>query len=359
MRFSLPIVASMLLNAAIVAEQSMAATGDVQQTSVENAGHAIPRKPVISGQWQTLICKDQIDNPDIQCGQIVDHCFFQDKGGTWQAWVQIRDTAIGRVFTRWEQKKDFTTTPWTYQGVCWKAAQSASESVGTPKGRHVIQAPYVLRDAEDFLMVYGGGPVDAQDKTRQVCLARSSDGVLFRREKNGEGQSRIAVGPRHAADAHLIKHGVEYYLYIGAQYFEAQGAKSAVTLRQSRDLRNWSDFRVVHAGGISGTHTHSSQSLFVLFLDGYFYLFKMGWSSDNRTAVYRSADPEDFGDGDDKLVAVLRASAAEVIRDQSRWYLSSLIVEDGSYSGVKVAPLEWLQDAGPHHGSLEPQELKP
>lgn len=319
----------------------------------------VPRKPVISGRWRTLVSKAQIDKPDIRCGQIVDHCFFRDAGGTWQAWVQIRDTAMGRVFTRWEQKNDFTGTPWTYHGVCWEADQSAGESVGTQRSGHVIQAPYVFRDAEEFLLVYGGGPVDAQDTTRQVCLARSSDGISFRREKNGEGYSRIAVGPRHAADAHLLKHNGEYYLYVGAQYFAARGANSAVTLRRSRNLRKWTDFRVVHAGGTSGTHTHSSQSPFVLFLDGYFYLFKMGWSSDKRTAVYRSADPEDFGHGDDKLVAVLSASAAEVIHDQSRWYLSSLIVEDRSYAGVKIAPLEWIEDTGPQHGSPEPQELNP
>jgi hypothetical protein len=41
------------------------------------------------------------------------------------------------------------------------------------------------------------------------------------------------------------------------------------------------------------------------------------------------------------------------------WYLSSLIVEDGSYAGVKIAPLEWIEDAGPQHESPEPQELKP
>ena len=359
MNLCLTLVANVLLNAAVAAEPSVAVTVHVPQTSMENAARAVPRKPVISGRWRTLVSKDQIDSPDIRCGQIVDHCFFRDASGTWQAWVQIRDTAMGRVFTRWEQKNDFTSTPWTYHGVCWEADQSVGESVGTPKGSHVIQAPYVFRDAKEFLLVYGGGPVDAQDTTRQVCLARSSDGVSFRRERNGEGYSRIAVGPRHAADAHLLQHGGEYYLYVGAQYFAARGAQSAVTLRRSRDLRNWSDFRVVHAGGISGTHTHSSQSQFVLFLDGYFYLFKMGWSSDNRTAVYRSADLEDFGHGDDKLVAVLRASAAEVIHDQSRWYLSSLIVEDRSYAGVKVAPLEWIEDAAPQHESPEPQELKP
>ena len=34
-------------------------------------------------------------------------------------------------------------------------------------------------------------------------------------------------------------------------------------------------------------------------------------------------------------------------------------MEDRSYAGVKVAPLEWIEDAGPQHGSPEPQELKP
>jgi hypothetical protein len=302
----------------------------------------IPKKPFVYGDWETILDKHQIASQNISCGQVVDHCFFQDQTGTWQAWVQIRDTEIGRVFTRWEQSNSFHSAPWTPRGICWKADHPAGESVGTSPHEDVIQAPYVLRDGAQYLLVYGGGPIEPGDETRQVCLGRSSDGISFVRERNADGFSRIAIGPHHAADAFLLKHNDEYLLYVGTQHFTVGNAQSAVMIRKSRNLRDWSEPRVVHYGGTCGTHTHSSQSIFVCFLDGYFYLFKMGWSSDERTAVYRSTDPEHFGLGDDALIAVLNASAAEIINSNGQWYLSSLIIPD--YSGVKVAPLKWVED---------------
>jgi len=301
-----------------------------------------PKKPVISGEWQVLLTKDQLPSRHINCGQVVDHCFFRDPTGTWQAWVQVRETEAGRVFTRWEQEGAFHDTPWTPCGVCWQADHRVGESVGTPLSEDVIQAPYVLRDGSDYILVYGGGPVEPSDKTRQVCMARSMDGVSFTRERNANGFSRIAVGPRHSTDAFLLKNAGEYYLYVGTSHFETDGARAAVTLRRSRDLHNWSEPKVVHAGGTCGTHTHSSQSVFVCSLDGYFYLFKMGWSGDERTAAYRSFEPEDFGRGDQKLVAVLEVSAPEIVNSDDQWYISGLILPD--YSGIKIATLEWIED---------------
>ena len=186
------------------------------------------------------------------------------------------------------------------------------------------------------------GPVDKEDDTRQVCLAESTDGVLFKRLVDNNGFSRIASGPRHAADAFLLKYGGEYLLYAGTQYLQVDGAQAGVVLRRSADFKNWSEPVVVHAGGTCGIHTHSSQSIFVVYRDGYFYLFKMGWSGDMRTAVYRSDNPGDFGEGDELLVTVLEASAAEVIEVENQWYISSLMIPD--YSGVKVAPIEWFED---------------
>jgi len=292
-----------------------------------------------------LLTKDQMSSPDLECGQVVDHCLFPSRTGTWQAWVQIRDTGMGRVFTRWEQRGAFPNAPWTFRGVCWQADHDVGESIGTSPDKDVIQAPYVLKDGAEYLLVYGGGPVDAKDTVRQVCLARSADGIAFARERDDVGHSRIVSGPGHAADAFLLKHSGEYYLYIGASYFETHGAKAAATVQRSMDLHNWSAAKVVHAGGTCGTHTHSSQSLFVCSLEGYFYLFKMGWSADNQTAVYRSNDPEDFGSGDEKLTTVLSASACEIINCEDEWYLSSLTIP--SYSGLKIAPMKWIEDVEP------------
>jgi hypothetical protein len=302
-----------------------------------------PKKPEICGEWHVIISKDQIADSKINCGQIVDHCFFPDSLGIWQAWVQIRDTKKGRIFTRWELNGDSIYNQWIYHGVCWEADQSAGESIGTSIDKNVIQAPYVLQDKDKYLLVYSGGPIDSSDHIRQICLAFSTDGINFVRNRNSKNFSRIAVGPNHSADAHLVKYNGEYLLYIGAQNFENKDSKAAVTLRKSKNLTSWSKYNVVHSGGISGNHSHSSQSPFILFLDGFFYLFVQGWSGANRTAVYRSSSPEYFGRKDEKLITVLNASAAEIFYYKNKWYISSLIVEDGSYSGVKIAPIKWKE----------------
>jgi hypothetical protein len=304
---------------------------------------SIERVPAVAGEWRQIIHFDHLKSPEMPCGSVVDHCFFKASTGRWQAWVQVRDTPQGRVFTRWEFDGDaepFGGASWTPHGICWRADHTAGESVGTRPEADVIQAPYVLHEGDCYRLVYGGGPVDEADEHRQVCLAESSDGIHFNRRLDADGLSRMVVGPRHAADAFLLRHGGEYWLYIGCSFYSAKGAQAAVTLRRSTDLLHWSSPQVVHAGGVCGRHTHSSQSAFVVFLDGYFYLFVMGWSNELRTAVYRSSDPEDFGREDDLLVAVLPASATEIIRDGDRWFLSSLVIP--GYSGVRVAPLEWV-----------------
>jgi hypothetical protein len=308
--------------------------------------HPIPLTPRMAGPYKRIIDMAAIDDPVIKTAakpQVVDHCFFRAANGTWQAWVQIRDTTLGRVFTRWEQAGRFTDATWEYKGVCWTADKNAGESVGTPAAANVIQAPYVFAERDRYLLLYGGGPVDPQDTTRQICMAESRDGILFERRQDELGRSRITVGPRHCADAFLLKHGAEYYLYTCCAYYDVGGAQSALTVRRSSDLTRWSEPAVAHAGGTCGTHTHSSQSEYVIFRDGYFYLFVMGWSNEMKTAVYRSTDPTDFGKGDDNLATVLPASAAEVVQDGENGYISSLIVP--GYDGVQVAPIEWREEA--------------
>ena len=98
-----------------------------------------------------------MSSPDLECGQVVDHCFFLDREGIWQAWVQIRDTQMGRVFTRWEQKGNFLGNSWEFCEVCWQADHEAGESIGTMSDKDVIQAPYVMVDGSKYLLVYGGG----------------------------------------------------------------------------------------------------------------------------------------------------------------------------------------------------------
>jgi hypothetical protein len=88
----------------------------------------------------------------------------------------------------------------------------------------------------------------------------------------------------------------------------------------------------------------------VVFLDGYYYLFKMAGSDEYRTAVYRSKNPRSFGDDDEQLVTVLKSSASEIIQTDNRFYMSSLIP---GYQGVRVARLRW--DLSPGESDARPE----
>jgi hypothetical protein len=306
------------------------------------AEHKRLEKPDITGQsWQVAYLLHLDGLPQTGREQMVDHAFFQASDGKWRLWSQIRDTARGRVFLEWiggetfESRRSF----WTPNGICFCADKTAGESCFTGVHNDIIQAPHVLRDGDGYYLVYGGGPVDAEDTTRQICMAVSRDGVHFQRVANAQGQSRIAVGPGHCADNCLLKHRGTYYLFSGCSYFPNNGVESGVVVRTSPMLKNggrWSDYTVVQSGGICGDYTHASQSVSVIHHEGMFYLFKMGWSDQFLTAVYASDNPFDFGVGDEKLISVLPVSAAEVIREGEHLYITTL---QKNLDGISVSRL--------------------
>ena len=279
--------------------------------------HARPDVPVLAGPWQTLCTKDQIPCPDIRQGQVVDHCFYRDAAGKWQAWVQFRGTKSGRVFTRWEQAGALTDTSWSYRGVHWRGDPGAGEI------ETVIQAPHVYHEDGRYWAFYGGGG--------QICMARSDDGVHFTRHRDPDGLSRLFADlrdttPRGIRDPFAVKFGERYHLYYTSE--------SHVLLRTAADLdqARWSQPRVV------AVEQNRTQCPFVVRRNGWYYLFMMGWSSEFRTHVLASRDPADFGKGLAREVAVLPVSAAEIIPVAGQDYVSSL---QPDYAGIRIAPLRW------------------
>ena len=294
----------------------------------------VPRTPSIDGPWRQVAYSPTLPEIDSEPGQVVDHCFFKAKSGKWQLWTQIRGTAIGRLFYRWQGGTDFEKPDWEPKGICWRANREHGESFGTGK-QEFIHAPFVLDEDGKYVIYYGGGPSSDPDHC-QMNVATSSDGIQFTRNGNPNGQSQIFTGPGWARDPMVLRVGGQYLQY----YCGDERGEGVIALRTSSAPigRPWREYRVVSRGGVLGTGRSSQQCPFVVHLDGYFYLFKMAGSNEYRTAVYRSEDPHDFGAGDDQLVAVLKTSASEVIRAGNRYYISSLIP---GYKGVRVARLGW------------------
>ena len=116
---------------------------------------------------------------------------------------------------------------------------------------------------------------------------------------------------------------------------------SRVYARTSKDLINWSDYREVGWGGFAaGDRPANSECPFVVFVDGYYYLFRTSeYRPPARTHIYRSEDPFDFGRGNDsKLVTTLRLAAPEVVKLGEQYYIST--VEDLK-GGVQLVKLKW------------------
>lgn len=293
----------------------------------------IPRKPLIDGSWWQVAHNPELPEIGSKAGQVVDHCFFKAANGKWQLWTQIRGTTIGRLFYRWEGGTDFEQADWTPKGICWRASREHGES--NKPGEEFIHAPHVFIENDKYWLYYGGG--HSSDPAHcQMNVATSTDGIHFTRHRSSDGSSQLFTGPGWARDPMVIKLGAEYFLY----YCGDERGAGVISLRRSTQPIGapWSDYEVVSQGGVLGTGKEAQQCPFVVYLDGYYYLFKMAGSSEYRTVVYRSENPRFFGTDDQQLVAVLKSSASEIIRIKDQFYISSLIP---GHKGVRVARLNW------------------
>ncbi|MEA1951165.1 MAG: hypothetical protein U9N87_07260, partial [Planctomycetota bacterium] len=293
--------------------------------------------PVIELPWRRVAHNPELPEIGTKPGAVVDHCFFEAADGHWELWTQIRGTAKGRLFFRWEGTKQFDRADWTPRRICWRADPKYGESIGTAKDNDMIQAPFVYSENGKYTVYYGGGP-RGDGPGHQICTATSDDGIKFVRTKDAQGRSRVFAGPGRSRDAMILKIGDRYFCY----YCADENGKGVIALRTTKDLASgkWSDYSVASRGGILGTHNCSQQCPFVVYRHGWYYLFKMAYSNEYRTAVYASKDPAFFGHEDDSLVAMLPASAAEIIRVGEQDYISSLIP---GYGGVRIARLNWAQ----------------
>lgn len=292
-----------------------------------------PLIPRLEGDpWQVAGDPDlgELTHPD---QQPVDFGVWQAADGSWQLWSCIRGTrAPGktRLFHRWEGAK-LTDPHWRPMGI----AMQADPSLGEPPGG--LQAPYVLRHDGGFLMFYGDWV--------NIRLARSRDGKRFERWPV-EGASRTGLfseGPEaNTRDAMAIRIGDVWYCYYTA-HPDNQGA---VYCRTSTNLADWSESTIVSRGGRGGDGFNSAECPFVVWRDGYFYLFRTQHYGQNAaTHVYRSKDPLDFGVFDDsKWVATLPVAAPEIITHEGQEYIAYLLP---SLKGIQISRLVWEAEESP------------
>lgn len=290
------------------------------------AARPIARRPVIASDWWRVCEMPNLGNlrgPDAKRQHIVDHSFIRAPSGHWQLWACIRGTSAGRVIYGWEGETP-ERGPWKPRGVQLRARAEFGEHA---EPEEAIGAPFFAEFDGTFYCFY---------HSNGIHVLTSSDGENYERRLDAQHQSLLyADGGR---DVMMLRMGGRYFSYSTVSTVTQDGWKRGfVILRTSPDLRHWSDYTIVSEGGLAGNGPVSSESPFVVAMDGFFYLFR-ATSTDFKTYVYRSTNPYHFGIGDDaKLISVLPIKAPELFHHESQWYISDL----ADFQGIKLARLTW------------------
>lgn len=182
-------------------------------------------------------------------------------------------------------------------------------------------APYIVRRASKFWMIYGPSPMRAAVSTDlQKWIPK---GTLFH---DSQG----------ARDPNL--------LLWQNRYIMTYCAMDQIRARTSEDLMRWSEPRTI----LTMPQDIAPESPSLIRYNETFYLFVCGWDGiwdkktvqgayQHRTYVFQSDDPFQF-DGDNALTT-LEAHAPEIFQDrEGNWYISSV---EWPERGMSIAKLAW------------------
>ncbi len=281
--------------------------------------------PKIVGDWWTIATNPDLGEFSKAGQQPMDFSIWQAADGSWQLGACVRGTACGgegRLLWRW-QSDSLRNEHWASAGLLLQADTEVGETLGG------LQAPYVLREAGKYHMVYGDWV--------NICYATSTDGKDFLRVLQPDGRCALfSEGcSNNTRDPMLFAHKGVYYVY----YTGVVDGVGAIYSRTSADMKNWGPSSIVSRGGIGGRGPSDAECAFVTQADDSGSLCLFRWHSDGNTAIYRSDDPLDFGiDNDDRKVASLPIEVARIIETAQGMYISSLM-ED--YTGIRLARFEW------------------
>lgn len=266
---------------------------------------------------------DSLNGPDPLRQDIVDHGFIQVSDSTWQLWACIRGTAVGRILYGWTGKSP-DGPAFEASGIVARADSSWGEQV-YPEEK--MQAPYFMPCDSGYYCFYN---------SNGLRIMYSPDGQRFRRIPFRRGSN--LVFDQSGRDVMILKHQGIFYAYSTISTISADGWKSGfIVVRTSEDLHHWSDYTVVSSGGMAGNGPVSAESPYVIYREGYFYLFRSS-SITGKCYVYASDTPYDFGvDRDEKWVTTLPVKAPEVFSYMGGWYISDL----DDFRGIRLRRLVW------------------
>jgi hypothetical protein len=285
-------------------------------------------EPNFLGEWVVIAADPDLGALTTTNQQPVDFAIWQAADGMWQLWSCIRGTkepGMTRLFHRWEGAS-LTEANWRPMGITMQGEPKHGERQGG------LQAPYVFRDSEEFVMFYGGWD--------DICSAGSRDGKKFARGLNKDGKATLfgEGATANARDPMVLRIGDLWHCYYTAH----GGQKGADYVRTSPDLKKWSPAKVVARGGEAGTGPYSAECPFVLELAPHnFYLFRtQRYGKEAISRLYYSRDPLDFGIDNDAghLVCSVPVAAPEIIRQGEKWFMAALLP---SLKGIQLREFNW------------------
>jgi hypothetical protein len=286
--------------------------------------------PVLEGQsWQvtTMPNLGELNGPNLNKQDIVDHGFIEAANGKWQLWACIRGTAAGRILYRWEADS-LTQRIWEEKGIALRSDTVWGEQAA-PQER--LQAPHFMKIGDKYYCFYN---------SKEVRVLTSPDGENYTRLPDGRGANCLyhANGVCTGRDVMVLKDDSLYYLYSTITYsMTGDWNESYIIVRTSTDLKHWSDYTVVSEGGKAGNGPVSAESPFVVKINNLYYLFRAS-SITFKTYVYCSETPYNFGvNNDSKMVAELPLKAPELIQWKGQWYISDL----ADFRGIRMFKLKW------------------
>ncbi len=292
--------------------------------------------PQIDGEWWTIAGNPDLGKFTSPKQQPVDFGIWQAADGTWQLWSCIRHTKCGgntRLFYGWEGRK-LTDKNWKPRGIVMQADPKFGESPGG------LQAPHVIKHEGTFYMFYGDWA--------NICLATSKDGKNFTRQvrKNGRtGMFNEGKG-EHARDPMILKVGKRFHCYYTAHSVRSprKNHRGVNYCRISKDLRNWSEFKIVAEGSAYRKGPYCAECPHVVYhpQSKHYYLFNtQRYGRNHHTTVFRSADPLNFGINTQKYeVTTLQVAAPEIVLHEGQYYIASLLP---SLQGIHMAKLKWVE----------------
>lgn len=284
--------------------------------------------PRILGDWWTIAEDSDLGAYTSPKQQPVDFAIWPAADGTWQLWFCIRGTQSAgntRLFYHWEGQR-LTDSHWSACGIAMQAKPEFGETRGG------LQAPFVFRNGQQFLMFYGDW--------EHICAATSTDGKSFTRRMSADGKTGM-FGERRGSNTRdpmvLFTRG-QWHCYYTAHPHQ----RGADYCRTSADTLTWSEPRIVAQGGVAGTNAYSAECPFVVELTpGEYYLFRTQRYGQNAVSrVYHSRDPLDFGVNHDAdhYVGDLPVAAPEIFQHDGQCYMASLLP---NLKGMRVARLNW------------------